>query len=183
MRKVFFILKNLILLAFAFSCSHKSIAPISETNDMFQNGVYKQTIEVTYKKDGKTESNSFNGILKKSSTEIYLYCYVGFGISLFKLKDNFKEPILFVANEERIEKNKDFFIKMYPIIKEILFLKRNDPKLIKNQMVILMPPEQFKVHVSVSVEKIGDIPKVITIENVEHFRFVITNNEFSLLSN
>lgn len=174
----------LICVLFFVSCVHKPTPDLTSSikqNSIFPNGLYKQDIAVTYvNKEGKKESHSFNGILRKSSSEIFLYCYVGFGISLFKLKDNFKDPVSFVASESRIEKNKDFFLKMYPIIKEILLLQKNDSRMNEGRMVITMQPENFPVAIRVFSEKLGPVPKTIVFENAEHFRFEITNTEFEI---
>lgn len=180
-------MKLIILYISAFlimSCAHKpgpQIVPESDLGSVFANGLYKQDIAVTYlNKEGKKESHTFNGILKKSSSEIYLYCYVGFGISLFKLKDNFKDPVSFVASEARIEKNKEFFLKMYPIIKEILLLQKSDSRLKDGRMTIDMQPENFPVTIQIASEKLGPVPKMIVFENAEHFRFEIVNTEFDI---
>lgn len=176
MRFIFFICS-----VFLFSCAHKPVpVVVTDSKVMFLNGLYKQSIEVTYVKDGKSENHQFNGMLKKSDKEIYLYCYVGFGISLFKLKDNFKGPVDFVASDERIEKNKDFFLKMYPVIKEIILLQKESSRLKGNEMTLAMGPDHFPVHIKISSEQTGPVPKQIVIENAEHFRFAITNTDFDL---
>ena len=171
----------LVLVFAALSCTHTKLMPqISPDDDLiFFDGTYKQKIEVTYVKDQKKEQAVFNAVLKKSPQEINMYCYVGFGYTLFKLKDNLKDPIQFVTSEERIEKNKDFFLKMYPLIKETLLLKRSDPRLKNGEMMMTMQPQDFPVKVVISDEKIQGVPVQVSFENKDHFRFVVKNTEYN----
>ncbi len=164
-----------------FGCSHKASTPqVGDSPELiFFDGTYKQKIEVNYVKDQKTERATFNAILKKSPQEIYMYCYVGFGYTLFKLKDNFLNPIEFTTSEERIEKNKDFFLKIYPLIKETLRLKKSDPRLNNGEMTLMIAPENFPVRVVISGQKIQGIPREVIFENKDHFKFLITNLEFA----
>ena len=166
-----------------FSCAQKTVQINSQntTDEVFQDGVYKQDIQVTYTKDGRKESSEFKAILKKSPDEINMYAYVGFGIVLFKLKDDLKNPIQFSTTEPRIEKNKEFFLKMYPLIKEIILMKKADKRLKSDSFTLTMDPEKFPVHVDFFDRENQGPPRWLTLENQEHFKFTITTSDFEKL--
>lgn len=169
--------KLALLYFFIFSgCQNAPIAPSTEF--LFPTGTYKQKVEVRYVKDGKNEEASFNAVLKYSAQEISMYCYVGFGYTLFKLIDNLKDPPYFVAGDERIEKNKSFFLKMYPLIKLALQLSKTDSRLQKGEFTLWMQPENFPVRIEISKELRNSVPERLVFENKDHFRFVVTNTSF-----
>lgn len=180
----------LLLILFFLGCAHqKALQEIEnshleykKTEDkklLFPNGLYHQKIRVVYEKDQKQEQHEFNGILKKHSEEVILYSYAGFGISLFKLKDNMKGSVDFSTTQEKIEKNKEFFMKIYPIMKEILFLKKDDSRIHDHGIDLFMEPQHFPIHVSWSEETLQGVPLALKIENTPHFQFLVTTTEFS----
>jgi len=150
-----------------------------EKDLLFPNGLYHQKIRVVYEKEQRQEDHEFNGLLKKHTDEVILYSYAGFGISLFKLKDNMKGVVEFSTTQEKIEKNKEFFMKIYPIMKEILFLKKDDPRIQGHYINLFMEPQHFPIHVSWSEEVLGGAPLNLKIENAPHFQFLVTTTEFS----
>lgn len=167
------------------ACAQKPIFPEvkKSANNVFADGVYKQDVQVRFKKNNRNESAEFKAILKKTPAEINMYAYVGFGVTLFKLKDNFKDAVEFTTNEPRIEKSKEFFLKMYPLIKEILLLNPNDARLKNtNTFMLAMPPENFPVTVTIQDYVVGETPRELTLENKQHFKFTIITREYAPLS-
>jgi hypothetical protein len=152
---------------------------MSSQDDLFLNGIYKQTIEVEYIKDEKQESHQFRALLKKSENEIYMYAYVSFGIKLFEVRDNFKEPIVFKANDDRIEKNRQFFLRVYGLIKEIITIRRSDERLQKNIFRINIQPENVPVDIAISSERLNGVPALIDIESSNRFHFKVTTDQFN----
>lgn len=150
---------------------------------LFKNGLYKQSVEVEYQDGKEKKSHDFNVVFKKTTTENFMYAYVGFGFKLFELKDNFKDEIQFNSSEKKIIEHKDFFLHTYHLTKEILNLKINDPRLKEKSFILRIMPENVPVNVSI-IHKNKDIivPDFISLTNDPHFRFIITTTEFNLVN-
>lgn len=167
---------------FILSCAHKNELELSKKSDfVFADGVYKQAIHVRYEKNNKAEENNFSGVLKKDKLNLNLYCYVGFGITLFKINDTEGKPLQFISEQDEVEKNKDFFLKIYPLIKEIVLMKKTDSRFKNKSFRYQIKPENFYVDVTFETDSSLDFPKKITIQNSKYFLFEIENTEYQTL--
>lgn len=160
------------------SCAHELNVVTSEGDSVFPDGVYKQNINVKYKKNELFETNSFKGVLKKEKLDLRLYCYVGFGITLFKINDLENKPLQFLSEQSEIENNKDFFLKIYPLIKEIIYMKRSDKRFKDKIFRFQIKPDDFWVDVKIDVDPKNDFPQKIIIENSKYFLFEIVNTNY-----
>lgn len=147
-----------------FSCAHKPV----QSNSLFEDGVTKQSLSIAFEK----ENFNFNGVLKKAADEINIYAYVGPGISLFKIKDRVGQPLVFTPLEARIEKKKEFFIKIYPVLKQVLLLRKDDTRWEDKKMFLKVPNFEHKIQVSY-------LENTVTIEDKDHFHLEITNDSTS----
>lgn len=176
-------MRNKLILLFFITlsaCKHQPKLQIeSPTEFVFPDGVYKQNIYVKYLKNEKSEENNFKGVLKKENLDLQLYCYVGFGITLFKIIDVEQKPLQFLTEQSEIEKNKTFFLKIYPLIKDIIYMKKSDIRFKDKFFKFQMKPDDFWVDVRILVDGKSDFPQKMTIENSNYFSFEIVNTEYS----
>ncbi len=166
-----------------FSCAQKAVNPWSTatTQVLFPDGVYKQDINVEYKEAGEVKQTEFKAVLKKTPDEINMYNYIGFGIPLYKVKDNLKGSIEFVANDPRVEKNRELFLRIYPIIKQVLMLRRDDPKLKEPKMTFIVPPDGYPIDVIILEWLSNGDPAKFVFENKNHFKFEVTTRQYNTL--
>jgi hypothetical protein len=146
---------------------------------LFLNGVYKQDVHVEFKETIVTEQADFKTILKKSDEEIQMFCYVGFGIPLFKIKDNLKDPFEMTISDPRIKKNEELFRKLYPVIKEFLLMKKTDSRLSSPKMKFFTSESRFPLDVLILDWERDKSPVKYRFESRNHFNFQITTTDYS----
>ena len=154
-------------------CTSSPLKSSEETAKLFPDGLYQQAIEIHFVLDKVEKSFSFSGVLKKNKDQYVIYSYNGFGLNLFKLQDNGTAPVVFETSIAEIEKNKDFFLKIYPSIKKILKLDKKD---FQSQL-----PELGRLingQILLHFDKDSEIPRRIEIQGENKYHVVIKNLQF-----
>lgn len=172
-------MKRLILFIFtifSLGCSYKSVTPVLIANDLFPTGVYHQNIQVTYLLEGKKQSASFQAILKKTESEFSMYAFVGFGMSLFKIRELQNKPLQFETSEPRILEKKEFFLKIFPLIKKIFALQKKD--ITDKNLPLKFYQEDVPIKVDFPNYRVGSMPLQIYIFDDKNFRFEVTTNKY-----
>lgn len=106
------------------SCVSTQIRPLTEINEIYPDGKYIQEISV----DVEVQKNHFEfncGVLK-SKSEFQMTGFNGFGLTLFKVREDSNHHLDFESSLSEIEKNREFFLKVYTMVKEIFYLKHTD---------------------------------------------------------
>lgn len=119
--------------------------PGPTTELLFPDGTYKQNIEVKINiPDKDVDSDfSFQAAIKKQPEKFVMLAYSDLGISLFRIEDSPPQPLQWTCEVDIINKNKAFFFKIYPQIKQIFTLKGRELKVSQNKFY--WNGENFKI--------------------------------------
>ncbi len=115
------------------SCKSVPVATITKPTPglLFPDGVYKQDVSVKIDVPEKNlkDNFDFNAAIKKQNHQLIMLAYNSFGVSLFRIEDNPNLPLQWTSEIEMVNKNKDFFLNLYPQIKKIFSLRGEELKL------------------------------------------------------
>jgi hypothetical protein len=128
-----------VFLVFLGGCATQKIKPLETDLSLFPNGTYEQTVEVVVSAKGHERNFDFNGVVQKSPEQFMLVGYNGFGFSLFKIREFLSAEneinlgkVTFETSIKQIEEHKDFFLKVFSMVKTILDLEKNDRRIQNN---------------------------------------------------
>lgn len=102
---------------------------------VFPHGRYNQDVMVDVKAKGHENNFDFSCIIKKNSEEFFFVGYNSFGISLFKIKET-KAGVEMESSIKQINERKEFFLKVFALVKSLLSMEKNDPRLAKSAFPI-----------------------------------------------
>lgn len=125
-----FLLCIFIILSF-LGCStfqkSKEIRPVAAEDVLFPDGKYMQNADAQIKTPAEDKNFDFNAVVKKSTSEISFYGYSDFGLTLFKIHQLQENPVELESSITEINKNKDFFIQIFKLVKQIFYLQLSNP--------------------------------------------------------
>lgn len=136
-------------LPFFISCvtSNKisTFLPQPTSGPLFPDGTYKQDVEVKLNVPNNDSNSdfSFQAAIKKQPQNFVMLSYNNLGFSLFRIEDAPPQPLQWSCEIEMLNKNKDFFLKIYPQIKKIFSLNGSDLK--KEQNNYYWRGDNFKI--------------------------------------
>lgn len=171
-------MKHLILLFLFlnFSCSGKEIRPQGQDSALFPDGRYLQEAEVSVTATKEKQQFDFNCIVQKQPQEFLFVGYNSFGISLFKIKQKANQNVEAESSIEQIKKNQEFFLKVFSLVKTILTLQKDDPRLVAHQIDLNEKGILATVKVS-KYDSLG-IPRQISIESPGQYSVKIQTNSY-----
>lgn len=166
-----------------FSCQHEVVTS-DQNGESIQNAkiyvfsqeIYQQKITVNILSQANKQKMTFDGALKKSSSQLSLYAFGPFGTTLFTLKDS-NGHIDYVANVKELKDKREFILKLYPAIKKIFLLKTTDPDFINKNFKIQLedPLASVNVVLSKTNSKNNDLVDLISVQKENYFEFIIEN--------
>jgi hypothetical protein len=171
---------TVLFLFLAMGCVHKvaQVRSLSE-NDLFPNGNYQQDVIVHVLAEGHRKDFDFNCLVQKNSDSFYLVGYNSFGVSLFKIKEA-DGKIHMESSISEINNKKDFFLKMFSMVKTLIHIKSGDPRIKEDALDVDFQNVSSKVHFS-EFDKAG-IPLKIEISSSNIMNVQIVTTEYTFRS-
>ncbi len=107
----------------------------------FPEGMYQQNISIHFrlKENDKwiDKDFDFDCIVQKKHEHLEMKGFNGFGISLFTLTEDSKSGVQFKTDIDLVRKNEAFFQKIYPLIKQVLYLNKTKEPKQSSQTIVL----------------------------------------------
>lgn len=143
---------------------------------LFPQGNYIQDVELKIEVSDKNihESINFKAAIKKETSHFVMLAYNTFGFSLFRIEEFASLPLQWSSDVEMINKNKTFFLQMYPTIRKIFDLKGIELKESNGSFLWKSPDSRFEVHF-VNFDNSGN-PIKIEMSDQQHFWLKIQNS-------
>ena len=119
----------------------------------------------------------FNAVVKKSTAEISFFGYSDFGLTLFKIHQLEENPIEIESSVSEINKNKDFFLQIFKLVKQIFYLKRSDPNYKDHKLNFNWAQSQAVVEFLEFDQ--NKIPKKILVRTANQSQIIVTTKEYT----
>ena len=177
-------LNKLFLVAAAslsvFSCSTLTKTSMSRQSSneslLFPSGKYMQSADAHIKTPKGDQNFDFNAVVKKNESEILFYGYSSFGLTLFKIHQNKEDPVQIESSIAEINKNKEFFIQIFFLVKQIFYLQVSNPNY-KDQK-IHFTLDRSEADVQFLEFDQNQIPKKILVETSNYSRVIILTKQY-----
>jgi hypothetical protein len=169
---------NLLGVGFLFltACAGKQVVPQGQGNLLFPDGRYSQDVEVEVTATKPNQNFDFSCIVQKKPQEMLFYGYNSFGFSLFKIKEIQGQPIEAESSIEQIKQHKDFFIKIFKLVKTIVSLSKDDPR--RKGDEIQLDQDGISAHVTFSgYDKMG-VPLNMVVETKGQYQVQIKTTSY-----
>lgn len=175
-------MRKLIYLPFLFlmACANKQVVPGGQDKLLFPDGRYSQDVEVEVTASKPVQNFDFSCIIQKKPQEMLFYGYNSFGFSLFKIKEVEGQPIQAESTIEKINQHKDFFIKIFKLVKTIVNLKKDDPR--KRGDQIHIDQDGIKAHVTFSGYDNHGIPLNMLVETKGQYEVKIKTTSYKFMT-
>lgn len=173
----FFALLSLIFLfqLNLISCASSPMAPQVKPakGPLFPNGIHKHEVYIKLNIPEKNihDSFNFNAAIKKQDQNLSLLAYSHLGVSLFQIEDQTSLPLQWKSDLEVINKNKDFFLKIYPNLKRIFLLSGQE--LLSDHNTFYWQNPEFKIEF-IHFDKNGYPMSMLMSDNL-HYSVQIKN--------
>lgn len=151
-----------------------------DSDFLFPNGKYFQTAIAAIKTPGGNKNFDFNAVIHKSDAEVNFYGFSDFGISLFKIHQRGTDPVEIESSIAEINQNKDFFINIFFLVKEIIFIQISNPKLQNHEYNIETGAIRARVKFSEFDAQKIPLKFEITTTNESHITIKTTKYEFTM---
>ncbi len=173
-------MRKLIFLPFVFllACASKQVVPQGQGQMLFPDGRYSQDVDVEVTATKPVQNFDFSCIVQKKPTEMLFYGYNSFGFSLFKIKEVEGRPIQAESTIEQINQHKDFFVKIFKLVKTIVNLKKDDPR--RRGDEIQLDQDGIQAHVTFSgFDSLGvPLNMVVQTQGQYHVQIKTTSYKF-----
>ena len=173
-------IKSLLLLSFVVlfltGCQHPSIQKSTQTDLLFPNGNYQQDVVVRVLAKGHEKDFDFNCLVQKNPDSLHLVGYNSFGMSLFKIKEANGE-IKMESSISQINEKKDFFLKVFSLVKTLINIKKDDPKVKNDSLEVDFQNIKSQVHFK-DFDQVG-VPLKIEIQSSEVMQISIVTTQYT----
>lgn len=159
------------------SCTQAPLKVISPSDFLFPTGSYQQDVTVKILAKGHEKNFDFNCIVQKNTDSLYLVGYNSFGMSLFKIKEANGE-IKMESNISQINEKKEFFLKVFDLVKTLLNVRRDDPRLKDDSYQVDF--QNIKSHVHFAKFDPAGVPLKIEIESADVMQIAIETTQYTL---
>ena len=163
------------------SCStfnqNNTIRLPDEQQILFPDGKYIQAAEAHIITPQGNKDFDFNAVVKKSATEISFYGFSSFGLSLFKIHQVQNQPIELKSSINEISKNKEFFIQIFSLVKQIFDLKSSDVDSKNHKVHFTL--EKIQADVEFLEYDQHHIPKKIQVETSNQSKIQIVTTDYT----
>lgn len=159
-----------LLFGLLTSCQSQLTKPFYPANEnlYFPKELYKQLVKIEYQENNQSRSATFQGALKKSSTELVITAISPVGLTLFTLKDNFKGDIKLETSFELDSQKQKMILKLYPAIRKAYFLKKDSVEVLNQGFDENVGLPIGTVHVAIQNQQ-------VSIEKQPYFKVTIEN--------
>jgi hypothetical protein len=183
MRSLLFVSFTLVMIGCATGPppESKGLRHLQSKQFLFPEGRYQQEVVVDVIATTPAKNFEFDCIVQRKNDEILLVGYNSFGITLFKIRERSGAPIEAESTIEEITKNKDFFIKIFKLVKVINNLKRDDANYRGNEATIDVSPENsLPAHVVfANIDGLG-VPMSFSVEAKGQYKVQIRTTSYKL---
>ncbi|UYL09602.1 hypothetical protein B9G69_003325 [Bdellovibrio sp. SKB1291214] len=162
------------------ACAGKQVVPEEQGNLLFPDGRYSQDVEVEVTATKPVQNFDFSCIVQKRPKEMLFYGYNSFGISLFKIKEVQGQPIESESSIEQIKQHKDFFIKIFRLVKTIVNLRKDDPR--RKGDEILLEQDGISAHVTFSGYDDLGVPLNMTVQTKGQYQVQIKTTSYKFMT-
>ena len=166
---------NLVIL-FLVGCQHAAVQKSSQVDLLFPNGSYQQDVAVHILAKGHEKDFDFNCIVQKNPDSLHLVGYNSFGMSLFKIKEADGE-IKMESSISQINEKKEFFLKVFALVKTLINIKKDDPRVLKDSLQVDFQNIQSNVHFK-NFDQAG-VPLKIEIESPNVMKIAIATTQYT----
>lgn len=178
LNKIFLLI---VLTLCLFSCStrtRKNVVRISSDDQLlFPNGKYMQSADAHIKTPKGDQNFDFNAVVMKAEQEISFYGYSAFGLTLFKIHQRQEGPVEIESSISEINKNKDFFIGIFKLVKQIFYQPHSKANS-KNEKVHFVL-DRIDADVQFLDFDQNQIPKTILVETSNQSKIIILTKEYT----
>lgn len=144
---------------------------------LFPDGNYQQEVEVQVMAKGHQDQFDFNCVVQKKPESMLLLGYNSFGISLFKIKET-GGKIEMESSIRRIQEKKDFFLKVFALVKTLFNVEKNDPRIQNGTLDVGF--EDIKSQVFFQEMDASRIPLHLEIKTPELYQIEIRTVKYKL---
>ena len=172
----------IILISFGCSTFQKTndVRPPAVEDVLFPDGKYMQNADAQIKTPDGAKNFDFKAIIKKSNSEISFYGYSDFGLTLFKIHQLDGNPVELESSVSEINKNKDFFIQIFKLVKQIFYLQLSDPNY-KNHKITFKLAQGDAAVEFLDFDQ-NKIPKKIFVQTANQSQITITTKEYTFMT-
>lgn len=153
--------------------------PVCEGKDcaVFPFGRYQQDVNVKAQTPNGEKKFDFNCVVVNDPDLTALVGHNGFGFTLFSVRETKGQSPEFSSSISDINKNKEFFMKVYALIKEIFSLKKGDPRWRGDQIAI--DSGGIRSDLTMSEYDNARVPQKIAIQSGGKADIVVQTTAFS----
>lgn len=165
---------------FVSACaSNPPMRPSGEAGrDIFPDGRYIQDVVVKVTAPTFKQDFDFSAVVAKSPNDLQFIGYNAFGISLFKIKQRGNDEPTVETSIKQIEERRDFFLKVFRLVKTIVRLPVDDPRLRKDQME--WEQDGLRSTVSFADYDSAHVPLTMKVESQGQYRVEIKTTSYKL---
>jgi hypothetical protein len=165
---------------FLLACASKQVVPSGQGQMLFPDGRYSQDVEVEVTATKPIQNFDFSCIVQKKPTEMLFYGYNSFGFSLFKIKEVDGQPIQAESSIEQINQHKDFFVKIFKLVKTIVNLKKEDPR--RQGDEIQIDQDGIQAHVTFSGYDSLGVPLNMVVQTKGQYQVQIKTTSYKFMT-
>jgi hypothetical protein len=135
---------------------------------LFPDAKYQQQVQIKIEIPEKNIKEDFNfkAAIKRDSTHFIMLAYNSLGFSLFRLEDKPPTPLLWNTEIELLNKNKKFFLDLYPQLKKLFNLEGRQLSRLKDYYI--WKDDKYLINF-LSFDHSGRPLKIKIIDNVHYW--------------
>lgn len=166
---------SLVLPFILSACTTPGPVATSNSSFVFPDGNYHQDVVVEVKAKGHENNFDFSCLVQKKPNSFLLLGFNSFGISLFKIKEA-DQKIEMESSVRQIYEKKEFFLKVFNLVKSLMIIEKNDPRLKKGHFEIQF--QDIKSTVAFGNYDSLQIPLQIKIETPNLYQIDIQTTKY-----
>ncbi|HRO66385.1 MAG TPA: DUF3261 domain-containing protein [Pseudobdellovibrionaceae bacterium] len=173
-------LTALMFLSLAACASTPQTRSVSEADLLFPSAKYQQQVSVLITAPGQERDFDFSAVVRKVPDEMLFAGYSPFGFTLFTITEREGQLVQMDSSVEPILKNKEFFLKVFSLVKAILSVQKSDPRLQDNGISLTV--EGLKARVEFSEYDPAGVPLQIDVGTAGQYQVKIRTESYKLMS-